>query len=245
MSDFGFVNRRDGVRSQAAAPRRGPPPQQQGPPVGAGGPARGPMPRPMMPRPAAPPVRQFPQQPPQPPVQQVTQPMATPVSILKRPQQVTIAEPEIMDSAVSASPSAVAFDDSAVRALEAQVAELKETVADLSKKLASESKTVRDSSCQFYGLVAPSRVLLFDAIPKEFSVDKATAKADKNTWVKLSYPQMRVERSLPNGSTTIDLWLRAHAIDPTTSNVNAFWVREKTAEDTPSFSKFAWYPTTA
>lgn len=244
MSDFGFVNRRDGAKpSQQQQQQRRPPQQQMGrPAAGAGGPTMmapppraAPMPRPQqsgqpqpraMPRPAAPPLRQplpvFEEQEEKP----VAAVAAPPVSILKR--GVTQED--------GATPRTVSFENQ-------ELTTLKEAVADLTKKLAAEVKANKEASTQFYGLVRSDRALLFDSIPKEHSVENATAKADKNTWVKLSYPQARVERTNTNGTSTIDMYLRAYAIDPVTSNVNAFWVRDKAEDDSITFKQYAWYPT--
>lgn len=129
-----------------------------------------------------------------------------------------------------------------------EIAALKASIADLTEqtKLATAgTKDLRDSVTHFFGLVqggASNRALLFDKLPKDMTAERAVAKADKDTWVRLSYPQTRVERTLANGSTQIDLWLRAYAICPRTSDVNVYWVRDKAEDDTPAFKRFAWYP---
>ena len=148
-------------------------------------------------------------------------------------------------ASASTSASASADTSSYEQALASsikEVAALKTTVEDLVKK----SSAIRDSSTQFFGLIeggVAGRALLFDNIPKEMAADKATAKADRDAWVKLSYPQTRIERILPNGSSCIDLWLRAYAICPRTSDISNFWVRAKAEDDTPTFKRFSWYPT--
>lgn len=129
-----------------------------------------------------------------------------------------------------------------------EIAALKASIADLTEqtKLSTAgTKDLRDSVTHFFGLVqggASNRALLFDKLPKDMTAERAVAKADKDTWVRLSYPQTRVERTLANGSTQIDLWLRAYAICPRTSDVNVYWVRDKAEDDTPAFKRFAWYP---
>jgi hypothetical protein len=132
-----------------------------------------------------------------------------------------------------------------ITALKASVAELTELATLSSKASATDNKEVRDALTHFFGLVqggTNNRALLFDKLPKDMTAERAVAKADKDTWVRLSYPQTRVERTLANGSTQIDLWLKAYAICPRTSDVNVYWVRDKAEDDTPAFKRFAWYP---
>lgn len=255
MSDFGFVNRRDAVpRANPSRPRPpqgggmpqrtaggGPPPARPPPP-----PRGAPAPRgrggggPRAPAPVAPPLRkvQIQEEPDDEEEYEQHQPVVTPVqppvSILRRPAPpaTTSLYPKEEDAAPSAD----------VKALIAQVESLKATVDDLSKRLNTETKNFKNATTQFFGQVGSDRALLFENIPKEFSVENASAKADKNSWVKLSYPQSRVERTLPNGTTQVDMWLRAYAIDAVTSDISTFWVRERAEDNTPVFKRFTWYP---
>ena len=133
-----------------------------------------------------------------------------------------------------------------LKASQKAVSDLQAEVDLIKASTATELKALKGSDTQFFGLVEGGlngRALLFDALPKEMIAEKASAKADKDAWVKLSHPQVRTERKLANGSTVVDMWLRAHAICPRTSDVNPFWVRERAEDDTPTFKKFAWYPT--
>ena len=145
--------------------------------------------------------------------------------------------------AAAAIPIALQTD---LRAAQKEISELKASIEALRVSTTGELKGTRDNGTQFFGLVdggLNARALLFETPPKEMTAEKAVAKADKDAWVKLSHPQIRTERTLANGSTVVDMWLRAYAICPRTSDVSPFWVRERAEDDTPTFKKFAWYPT--
>jgi hypothetical protein len=122
-----------------------------------------------------------------------------------------------------------------------EVEELKGLVTDLTKRVSA----LKESSTRFFGLVsggAGGHVMLFSTIPKEMRPERAAARAEKGTWVRLSHPQTRVERKMPGGSVQIDTWLRAYAMDARTSDVNVYWVRDKAEDESPAFSTYEWYP---